>query len=246
MTVQDARPVDEHWFERMVGHFEDPKVAGVCGQQIVPHEPDKNPLQWFRPYTQPVPTKVCFPDPADFERLTPAEQVSLCGWDDVNAMYRRSVMLEVPFRRVNFTEDGIWARDALLHGHALVYDYSARVYHYHHENFGFRFRRRYTILYHWHRYFNYVGTPEWLLPRLARQAYWSARRRYCPRRRMSWCAYNMRMSLAEWLAGWAFWLAAKTGGEPAVERGHNRYCAAPPQPSRTPGAALSPRPQAGV
>src|SRR2546426_188421 len=57
MTVQDARPTDERWLERMLMHFEDPLVAGVCGQQVVPHDLDKNPLQWFRPYCEPVPRK---------------------------------------------------------------------------------------------------------------------------------------------------------------------------------------------
>jgi rhamnosyltransferase len=230
MTVQDARPVDDRWLERMMKHFDDPMVAGVCGQQVVPHELDKNPLQWFRPYSQPVPRKIQFPNPAEFKQLPPVEQVAMCGWDDVNAMYRRSALLEVPFRCVNFSEDGIWARDALLHGHALVYDYSARVYHYHHENFGFHFRRRYTILYHWHRYFHFVQTPSWVLPELARCIYRISRRKYCPERRAHWLAFNARLRLADWLAGWSFWLTAKTGGSSAVEKRHRRFCATAPQP----------------
>ena len=234
LTVADARPVDDRWLERMVKHFDDPEVAGVCGQQVVPHDLDKNPLQWFRPYSQPVPRKIQFANPAEFKQLPPVEQVALCGWDDVTAMYRRSDLLEIPFRRVNFSEDGIWAKDALSHGRALVYDYSARVYHYHSETFRFRFRRTYTIKYHLHRYFYYVGVPEWLLPRLARHVYWSARRKYCPERRANWCAYNVRLTLAEWLAGWCFWLAAKAGGPRVVERIQTQLCATPPQPVKAP------------
>ena len=235
MTVQDARPVDDRWLERMVKHFDDPQVAGVCGQQVVPHELDKNPLQWFRPYSQPVPRKIHFANPAEFKQLPPAEQVALCGWDDVTAMYRRSVLLENPFQRTNFSEDAIWARDALAHGHALVYDSNAKVYHYHHQTFRFRFRRIYTILYQQYCYFNHVQTPEWLLPQLARNVYWSARRKYCPEKRLSWCAYNVRLTLAAWLAGWCFWLAWKCGGEKLVNRLHSWLCAQPPQPRRALG-----------
>src|SRR5689334_13418670 len=44
MTVQDARPIDDRWLETMCAHFAEPGVAGVCGQQIVPHELGKNLL----------------------------------------------------------------------------------------------------------------------------------------------------------------------------------------------------------
>jgi rhamnosyltransferase len=230
MTVQDARPVDDRWLERMVKHFEDPKVAGVCGQQVVPHELDKNPLQWFRPYCRPVPIKIQFANPSEFQQLPPAEQVALCGWDDVTAMYRRSTLLGIPFRRVNFSEDAIWARDALSHGCALVYDYSARVYHYHHETFRFRFRRIFTIQYQLYRFFNHVRAPDWLLPRLIRQVYWSSKRIFCPERRVIWCAYNLRLIFAEWLASWCFWCIFKCGGKKLADKSHNWLCARPPQP----------------
>ena len=230
MTVSDARPVDDRWLERMLKHFEDPKVAGVCGQQVVPHEPDKNPLQWFRPYSQPVPRRIQFANPAEFKQLPPAEQVALCGWDDVTAMYRRSALLEIPFRRVNFSEDGIWVKDALSHGCAIVYDYSAKVYHYHHETFRFRFRRTFTIQYQLYRYFDHVRAPEWLLPRLARHVYWAAQRQYCPEHRARWCAYNVRLDLAEWLAGWCFWFACRCGGKKFANHAHDWLCPRPPQP----------------
>ncbi len=232
MSVQDAWPVDDRWLERMLAHFADPNVGGVCGQQVVPHEPDKNPLQWFRPYSQPAPEKIQFANPADFQQLPPAEQAALCSWDDVTAMYRRSVLRAIPFQRVDFSEDGIWARDALLRGQALVYDYSARVYHYHSETFSFRFRRTFTILYHLQYHFAHIATPAWLLPRLARQIFWSAQRKYCPQNRLCWCGYNVRLTLAEWLAGWYFWLAFKLGGKKMADRAHTRLCARPPQPVR--------------
>ena len=233
LTVQDARPADAQWLERLSRHFVDPRVAGVCGQQIVPHESDKNPLQWFRPYDEPAPQKICFASVDEFERLSPAGKMALCGWDNVTAMYRRSVLQELPFQHVGFAEDLIWAKDALLGGHTLVYDYSARVYHYHEENFAFRFRREFTILYHRYRHFNDLPMPIAVWSELARCAYRAARPKYCPSRRARWLLYNLRLTLAQWSAGSLFWWAAKAAGEPAVRRLHSSLCATPPRPPRS-------------
>ena len=90
MTVQDATPVDELWLERMLQHFDDKEVIGVCGQQIVLEDPNKNPLQWFRPASEATPIRYQFNDPSEFTKLNGKEQHSFCNWDDVNAMYRRS------------------------------------------------------------------------------------------------------------------------------------------------------------
>ena len=233
MTVQDAVPANTLWLERMLKHFQDPRVAAVCGQQITRHDPNNNPLEWFRPYSEPVAKRVGFADPAEFKRLTPAEQVALCGWDDVTAMYRSSVLLDLPFRRINFAEDSVWARDALACGHALVYDYSARVHHYHNQNFRFRFRRTFTILYHRYQYFGHSAPPEFVVPELARCIYRVARRKYCPSRRAHWLAYNLSLIFAEWLSAWYFWLVLRTRGEAALERIHTRLCGQPPQPLRS-------------
>ena len=49
LTVGDARPYNNFWIEELLNGFVDEEVAGVCGQQVVPHETDKNPVEWFRP-----------------------------------------------------------------------------------------------------------------------------------------------------------------------------------------------------
>ena len=141
MTVQDAVPADDRWLEKMFRHFDDPTVAGVCGQQIVPHHPDKNPHLWFRPQSEGSAKKVHFASPESFKSLTPEEQKQACGWDDVTAMYRKSVLEQIPFEPVMFGEDMIWAKAALSKGYALVYDSIARVEHYHHHYPDYTYRR---------------------------------------------------------------------------------------------------------
>lgn len=140
MTVQDATPADEYWLQNMVRHFDDPAVAGVCGQQIVPHHKDKNPHLWFRPQSEASIKSVQFTKDS-FLKLPPQEQKEACGWDDVTAMYRKNVLLAIPFQPVMFGEDMIWAKEALIKGHVLVYDSSARVEHYHHHYPDYTYRR---------------------------------------------------------------------------------------------------------
>ena len=131
MTVQDAQPANEFWLESMLAHFKDSEVSAVCGQQIVPHDADKNPHEWFRPQSEPVPKYVQFKNSSDFMNLSPKEQRSFCGWDDVNAMYRKTVLLKIPFETTAYGEDMLWAKAALEQGHKIVYDYTSQVYHYH-------------------------------------------------------------------------------------------------------------------
>jgi rhamnosyltransferase len=231
MTVQDARPVDEHWMERMLRHFSRAEVAAVCGQQIVPHEPDKNPLQWFRSYSEPKLETVWFPDPKVFETLPAKEKLRLCGWDDVTAMYRRSALQQIPFRPVNFAEDMVWARDALLAGFARVYDYSARVYHYHQETSSFRFRRTYTIQFHTQQFFGVVPPTEPLIKRIAGDVYRSLRRKYCPSRRWHWMFYNVRLTLSESFAAFVFFIVSRLGKTALGSTLNNWLCSTAPQAS---------------
>ena len=231
MTVQDAKPADTQWIERMLEHFSDPHVAGVCGLQFVAHDLDKNPMQWFRPCSEPEPRVVHFPNPEEFRSLPPRTQTELCRWDDVTAMYRRSALLETPFQRVSFSEDEVWARDALSKGYALVYEPRAQVCHYHHETLPFRFKRAYTI--HYHQYLHSHDSPlgDSLLRSLASCTYHLSKEpALSPLQKLRWMAYNVRMILASWLARWTFTLTLCLLGEKAVVVSHAYLCSKPPQP----------------
>lgn len=133
MTVQDAVAVNAVWLETMLKHFEDKSVMGVCGQQVVPHHKDKNPHEWFRPQSEGESKKVEFQTKQEFLALSPKEQRACCGWDDVNAIYRKQALLDLPFEPLMFGEDMLWAKMALEKGYKLVYDYAIRVQHYHYQ-----------------------------------------------------------------------------------------------------------------
>lgn len=152
LTVQDAWPANEYWLENMLKGFQEDNVVAVCGQQIVPHEPDKNPVQWFRPYSRPEIVTYSFKKEV-YEAMSPGEKQAICCWDDVTAMYKRDALLSLPFRKTPFAEDAWWANDALLAGYTIAYNYNARVYHYHHEDMETAFKRNISEMYSSYRIF---------------------------------------------------------------------------------------------
>ena len=156
MTVQDAKPLTSEWLQELLNGFLDESVAGVCGQQIVPHHRDKNPVEWFRPISKPEIRKYQFADKNLFKNLTPDKQLALCLWDDVNAMYRRDILIKLPFQKTDFAEDALWAKDALLAGYSIVYNTIAQVAHYHQEDYQYAFKRNFIDKYHLYKYFKVV------------------------------------------------------------------------------------------
>lgn len=230
MTVQDAVPADDRWLETLLRHFDDPSVMGVCGQQIVPHDPDKNPMQWHRPTSGPQVSRRHYPDVAGYLALSPRERLAANGWDNVTAMYRRAALIELPFRTTMFGEDFLWANDALARGWVLVHDEFARVFHYHHQTFGYRFRRMLTIYSHQYWHFGCCQPPAPFWHRLGQFTWHLARwPGLSAQRRLYWMAYNLRLLLAEWTATIAMRAALLVGGSRALGRLHDVFCAAAPQ-----------------
>jgi rhamnosyltransferase len=230
MTVQDAAPADDQWLEKMLRHFDDPRVAGVCGKQITPHDPDKNPMQWHRPTSPGVAEKRYFADPVVFMTLPSSEKLSQSAWDDVTAIYRRSVLLTIPFRPVMFAEDWVWAHDALTAGLALVHEPEAMVWHYHHQTFAFRFRRQVTIYYHQEAFWGAMLGPDcWW--RKVGQSTWHLLKKGPLRtnRRWHWVWCNLILFSAEQASYRLCRLVLALGGIPALERFHQYVCKTPPQ-----------------
>jgi rhamnosyltransferase len=236
MTVQDAEAADDGWLEKLLSGFDAPDVAGVCGQQIVPHDPDKNPVVWFRPVSAPEVKKYRFENSADFDRMSPEEKRRVCGWDNVNAMYRREVLISVPFRAVSFAEDAMWARDVLLAGYAIVYNPVARVTHYHFETPDFAFRRCFTVAYHFHQLFGLRPSAIDMGPiPLLRTIKLLLKARGIPLKdRFKWLLYNYRWFKAINRSVQIFNKALVAGAN-ELDRVHAEICGAPPQalkPSR--------------
>jgi len=196
LTVQDAVPRSRFWLEDLLKGFLHDGVAGVCGKQVVPHRKEYNPIQWSRPVSAPQIKEVKF-SKGEFAALDGPSQFKYCRWDDVSSMYRRSDLLQTPFRRVPFAEDILWARDALTRGKSIVYNPFAEVEHYHHESVSYSFRRHLFEIYSFYKNFGVLPAVKtnkqifsvylswiktlWRIPI------------YSPTEKMMWFNYNRRL-----------------------------------------------------
>lgn len=159
MTVQDAVAADEFWLENMLKHFDASEIVGVCGKQAVPHHKDKNPHEWARPQSLPVAKTVSVMSENNFNELSSKEQRNLCSWDDVNAMYRKSILQQIPFQPLVYGEDMLWAKTALIEGYTLVYEPNAIVYHYHYQFPKYTHKRKLISQYFNYKFFGYKSSP---------------------------------------------------------------------------------------
>jgi rhamnosyltransferase len=230
MTVQDAVPESDQWLERLLQGFANEKVVAVCGQQVVPHERDKNPVLWFRPVSAHRTWYIQYERPDEFFRLSPAKQREMAGWDNVTAAYRRKTLLEFPFARVDFGEDISWAKAMILKGFTLGHADSAMVYHYHHQLPNFILPRYFSLYYFEYQLFG-------LKPSLSHSVLYEvalAARILSNEKKLSW------MEKARWLTfNFRYWWVLRStirNFNSAVAQGgkeldtlYFRICKSPPQ-----------------
>lgn len=232
MTVQDAHAYDDNWIKKMLDVFEDPNVMAVCGKQIVPHDIDKNPIEWYRPQSKGEIVKYKFTK-EEFDSLSPQEKLNVCSWDDVTAMYRRSALMEIPFQKTSYAEDAIWAKEAILKGYTIAYQPEAMVYHYHLENSDFTFKRTLTTFYFRYKQFGYkYAKPkktiiDWLriINTLRKSKPLSMKQRF------EWFLYNRQQHFAA-VKAYNVFTEALSKSEDELDRVHSLYCGKPPIPSK--------------
>ncbi len=188
-TVQDAQPASKDWLETMLQNFEDEELAAVCGQQAVPHHKDKNPVEWFRPVSKPGKRTVQYKQGA-FEKLPPCRQHQECTWDDVNAMYRKTILNKLPFDEVAFGEDMLWAKNALIQGYKIAYDMRARVWHYHHYTDMQKLRHRiHYTLYFTYQTFACIHENPYTVKKFLQMFYKFVKFKIAPK----WWFYNIKL-----------------------------------------------------
>lgn len=234
LTVGDAYAYNDVWLEEMLKGFLDDEVMAVCGQQVVDHLPENNPMQWFRPSAPPTQRRVQHEDGA-WDQLSPEEKKADGGWDDVIAMYRRQALLDQPFRETSYSEDKIWLDEAMRNGHAVTYNAAARVYHYHYEDADFMYRRTITGLYFNYRTFGTVPQP-WKAPRTIKSWLY----------RFKWTFVKSGLSLTvanNWLRyqkernqalenGIKAFLDSLNQGNHHLDEFHSQLCGKPPIPGK--------------
>ena len=230
MTVQDARTVDELWLQHLLDGFTvDENIAAVCGSQVVPKGREKNPVEWFRPISEPATVVYRYDSPDVFHQLTPLEKMWACGWDNVTAMYRRSVMVSIPFRNANFGEDAIWAKDALLAGYTLVYKQAAKVFHFHYEDFDYSFRRNFAVMYMRYKQFGciYNRPVQTLRQNLSTIKIIATSNPLTLKEKWNWFRYN-RMQFKGLVKAYEVLSTALAESEAKLDLIYEKYCGKPP------------------
>ncbi len=114
-------PVNNFWLENLLKNFDDQEVAGVYGRQ--------EPLS-FTPPGDKRDLMIVFGPERRIQRKD-------SFFHNANSMIRKTVLERHPFdSEVTNIEDRLWAREILSHGHTIVYEPEASVYHYHgiHQN----------------------------------------------------------------------------------------------------------------
>ncbi|MGN6296277.1 MAG: glycosyltransferase family 2 protein [Ginsengibacter sp.] len=229
-TVQDAFLSENDLLQKMVKHFDDAQVMGVAGHQAVPHEKDKNPMLWYKRYSEPKVEIREIKDVEKFGRSGEAAQRSLMAWDDVVAMYRKTALLQQPFVDTQFAEDWIWSRDALLKGWKLIYDPSLIVYHYHHSAYSYAYKVAYAVNFHFYKYFNFKPrVPDLLIP-MAKIIYHLAKHPELKiQEKIYWVYHNFLSKLGTFNSHINFLFNSYFGGFKSVERRYNKVCRIMPQ-----------------
>lgn len=229
-TVQDAWLAETDMLERMSAHFSDASVTSVSGHQAVPHEKDKNPVQWFRRYSQPVVEIRPGPEGTDFSGLAFKEQMRLIAWDNVVSMYRRSSLLLQPFVATEFAEDCIWVYQAMEKGWRVAYDPSLVVYHYHYRNYAYSYKVAFALNYHLYKFFKKI--PAWpkLFTPAAKATYHLIKNNQLGfKEKIGWIGHNYAGIMGNFFSEAYFRFIASTQGLPGLTKAYDRICRSVPQ-----------------
>jgi len=227
-TVGDAHPVDDRWIERLRAGFVADDVVAVSGIQVVAQDPHNNPLEWYRPVSEPARSVHRFGSAAEFDAADAATKQSACVIDDVTSMYRRAFLEATPFRRVVYGEDMLICVDALRAGHALVRDPTACVFHYHLQNYRTTLQRTVAVSLVRHDLFG--TTPARPASQPVREAVQLMREpSLSMRQKLHWWR-TQRQCIQGMLDGIALFEKARSEGASALAALHEEYLGSPPIP----------------
>ena len=147
LLVQDALPIDSHWLESLIQHFDrDPLICGVTSRQIPRPETDIVARWEVEHHNNFLGHEVkirSISDWGEFARLPLQDRFFMCNFDNVCSAIRRSAWEEHPFRPLVFAEDLDWAVRVLRAGNRIAYEPAAAVVHSHVRPAIYHLRRQY-------------------------------------------------------------------------------------------------------
>jgi rhamnosyltransferase len=139
---QDALP-EEGWLAALLEAFRDPDVAGAYSRQVPRPNASlfvKDQLaHWYASGTEP--RRQAITGLTRFAALPLEDKLATVCFDNVSSAVRRSVALQMPFRKLPFAEDRDWAYRVLTCGHSIRYCPDSVVIHSHGRSLWYQMRR---------------------------------------------------------------------------------------------------------
>jgi rhamnosyltransferase len=199
-TVQDAIPTDSNWIEVSMNGIIKNNLDACCGRQIVLHKKSNNPVEWSRPFDEPCLSIVNI-TPERFIELPAQKKRELTGWDNVNSIYRKSVLIQLPFKKIAFGEDAQWAFDALCYGYKIGYNGHSIVEHYHFYDLDFAIKRNFAHFFVMKKVYNLDPIkPRISLKQILNLLKLLLISRLAPLKILFWSKYNFRLIRSTFLA----------------------------------------------
>lgn len=225
LTVQDAWLSDNIHFQKMISHFTDHEVQSVNGMQAIPHDIKKNPALWFKRSCTPLTETHQYKDGKFFKDIAPSQQKAICCWDNVNTMYRKSALINLPFEKTNLSEDMIWSKKALEIGWKIIRDPSLVAYHYHHHTFIYNFKVNYAVAYIDRITFGIKPKyPLIIMPFLRRVYSITKNKKLKGLSKLSWIIHNAGIFISHLLSVYVFRALLFLGGANLLNRSLHLFC----------------------
>jgi len=147
LTVQDAIPANDRWLAALVRALDNtPRAAGAYSRHL-PHDgagfvARQVATYWHKHLGKR--TEQYVADWNAFERLSLAEKQTLCTFNDVSSILRRSVWEQHPLPDLDYAEDLAWAHQVMRAGHSIVYEPDSVIHHSHERSAGYELSRAYV------------------------------------------------------------------------------------------------------
>jgi len=144
-TVQDAVPCSANWLSELERSLYETDVAAVYTDQI-PHD-DATPYSRFEiesiSRARGRKKKIQQIESVELFNEMPYDKAyRTIGLDNVCAIYRKELLINIPFPEVDFAEDMAWAFKNILLGHRLMYQPDIKVKHSHNRPPEYAFNRQ--------------------------------------------------------------------------------------------------------
>jgi rhamnosyltransferase len=139
---QDATPADENWLQNLINPLlQDETVAGVFSRHIPRQSSSPAYVRQLTKNWQTGGNHQIIKSMPESERVFFENRFFYNAFSNTSSAIRKSVWQVIPFEKVPFAEDALWAEKVIRNGYKIVYEPSSRVLHSHDYSLVEQFRQ---------------------------------------------------------------------------------------------------------